>query len=169
MADNQCTAAPARQQARDKIASLAVEIVRGLVQQQEVRRLEDQRGKGRAGSLPAGQGSKRRRRVRLQSRAAETFGQPGFECPVGFGEVTFRRLPRFGLAQPGEPGAHAEQVGQRHAFGRGLQLPKDTDATVGRDFPGRRRLFACDQAQQRRLADAVSAGNPGPFLIEAEV
>ncbi len=152
--------------------SLEVEVVGGFVQQQEVGLAEQHGGQRNAHAPAAGEISAgtllllgveaeavqdgrgtRGRAVRLDVR------QPGMDVgdAVGIGGV-------LGLGQEGGALAVGHQNGIDQALrpGRGLLRHHAHAGAVGqRDVAGIGMQFARDQLQQRRLAGAVAADQPG--------
>ena len=68
-------------------ASVPVEVVCRLVQQQEIRLFQDQRSQGRPTALSAGKRGKQGLRLGRQTATGKRGIDPGGQSPVGFGQV----------------------------------------------------------------------------------
>ena len=89
-------APPARQQFGDRLPAIGIEIVGGLVQQQHVRRLDQQARQRHARPFAAAQ---RREPAIHRQRGQAGFDQrrldPAFQRPVGLGGVLERAVATF--------------------------------------------------------------------------
>ncbi len=88
MAGDDHATAPALEQLSHGFAAIGVKVVGGLVQQQHIRRLDQQAGEGHACSFAAAEGSKQT--IRWQSGQAglnQRCVQPGLQCPVDLGGI----------------------------------------------------------------------------------
>ena len=170
MADHQGAAAPAFQQGADGVAAIGVEVVGRLVQHQHVRRVDQQPGQGQAGGLAAAQRAERPAQVEIggQAQLGQRRGRPLLHRPVGGGEVLLVALPRQQPVEPGQGRGDAERVGGGHAGHDPDGLGQQADAALAQDPAGLRRDLAQQQAQQRRLADAVAADEARPLRPEGE-
>lgn len=169
MADDDGAAAPARHQRGNGSPPLAVEIVGGLVEQDEIRLLEDEGGKLHAGHLPAGKCCKGRPSRRLQTDARKCCLQPGFEHPVGRGKLVHAGQPFFRTLEDAKRIADAKQVGDGFIVRDLDGLAEHAEAADDGDLAGLRRERAFDQAQQRGFANAVAADKAGTNRTKGQV
>ncbi len=167
VAGDDAAALPALKQLRHRLAPVGVEVVGGLVQQQHVRRLDQQAGQRHARSLAAAE--RRDRTVERQGGEADRsqrFADTAFQRPVGVSGVIQRALAAFEPAQAGEALADAERL--RHSQAIVGQLGEHADRAGVPHRSGHRFDLAADQAQQRGLAAAVAADNAGPLAPDCE-
>ena len=170
MADHHRAFLPAAQHAGDGVAPVGVEIVGRLVEQDQVRIGDDERGKRGSGALAAGERGERPvgRDPGEIDRGQRRF-EPRCKRPVGLGRVGERAPAGLQTAKAGEGRADAEEIGEGRAVGRLHALAQHGDAARPLD---RARLWlrlAGDHAQQRRLADAVAADEAGAVGTEDEI
>jgi hypothetical protein len=108
-------------------------------------------------------------RPRLQPETAEGRRDARLQGPVGGGKVLGSRLPGFGAGEHGQRLRDAEQVGDR-LIPVGLdRLAEHRQPALHRYRPAMQSRRAGDQAQQRGLADAVAADQPGALGSETEI
>ncbi|MEY9472681.1 hypothetical protein ABH992_005080 [Bradyrhizobium yuanmingense] len=110
VADDNRAAAPGSQQIGDGLASVLVEIVGGLVQQQEVRRSEHQRGETNPRDLATGQARQRRIGRRIEPEARQRGLKPRLERPVDRSDLVGGGVAPLGTAHQLERRPHAEQI-----------------------------------------------------------
>ena len=109
-------ASPAPEQFGDRLPAIGIEVVGGLVQQQHVRRLDQQARQRHARPFAAAQRSEPA--IPWQSGQAgfdECRVEPGFQRPVGLGGVIERAGAAFEAAQAGEIVGDAQRLGDRQA------------------------------------------------------
>lgn len=163
VAGHQRPAAPLCQQLRDRIASRRVEIVRRLVQQQQVGRVDQQSGNGDPHALPATEAGQQALRIECgQSGSGQRGFDPLRQCPIGLGKVCLRPAASLDPGQAGKRWGNSQCL--RHGFltGRhGLGEPPDTAGN--RDGASRWANFASDSAQQRGLSRAIAPHQADAF------
>ena len=109
MACDRAAALPARQQLRHRFAAVGVEIVGGLVEQQQVGRLDQQPGQRNTRALAAAERSDRS--VQRQGRQAgfrQRVIDAALQRPVGLHRIVERAFAAFEPAQPGDTVGDAE-------------------------------------------------------------
>ena len=169
MADDDRPALPAADGLGDEVARLGVEVVGGLVQQQQVRLGGHQPGERGPRDLAPAQ--RRRRPVQRQAHQPDIRQgglDAGFQAPVGVGEVVLGGGPRLDAMQPRQALSHAHQVGDGGAVRRDQRLAQHADATGDTHRPGGGREIAQDQADQRGLAHAIAPDEASAFGAESE-
>jgi hypothetical protein len=167
MAGDKDAPAPIPHQGSDRSATISVEIVRRLVQEQEVRRLDDETSDADARPLPARQG--------LEVTIQRQVGKPGlYECgadaalqgPVGGVEVAGGAVPRQDAFQ------HLQTVRDAERFGQGPPswhvLPEDTDRTRSPNSAGRRLGGTRNDTKEGGFAGTVAANEPDTFRPNRE-
>ena len=167
--DHDRPAMPARQKRNDRLPALPVEIVGGFIEQDEVGLGKDQGGEHGAGALAAREGVERRVGLRREAHLRQGGLDPGFDRPVCLGKVFGGGLPGFGTGDQGQLIAHAEEIGDCLARPGLQRLAQDADRAIGRHRAGLRWHFTGNQAQHRRLADAVAADKSGADCGKGEV
>ena len=165
---------------------LDVEVVRRLVEQEQVGAARERAGERRAGQLPAGERAERP----VEIVVGEAEPAHGRRCPVAPGpatrvlELRLRlRVPaqrrrvvralRHRLLEATELGLDVEEVaraGERVLAQRDVELERwalvverDARSLRERELPALERGLAGDRAQERRLAGAVRAGQREPI------
>jgi hypothetical protein len=169
MADHDGAARPAFEHLGHQSARLGVEIVRRLVQDQQVRRARQEARQRHAGDLPAAQA--RRRPIEVQVRQAHLRQRrlkPGLQAPVRRIQVFAGPLPLGDPPQPRQGFAQVQQALDARAR-RGLHgLAQQADAALHRERASAGRPLAGDDLKQRGLAHAVASHEPGAFGPEGE-
>ena len=99
VADDDRPAAPAREQIDHCLAPVPIEIVGGLVEQQEVRLGEDQRGQTNPRDLPARQAVQLRVGSDIEPDTRKGGCKPRFERPVDLGDLLGRGIAPLGTAK----------------------------------------------------------------------
>ena len=149
------------------MATFAIEIVGGLIQQQQVRRLDQQARQRHPRSFAAAE--RREPTIGCQGGQAD-FKQrrvePGRQRPVGLGGVIERVLAAFDAAKAGKAIGDAERLGDGQAVIGQLREHADRTGAPNRSAGG--LTFAREQAQQRGLAAAVAADQAGALASYCE-
>jgi hypothetical protein len=152
-------AARALYEAFEQRDAVDVEMVGGLVQQQQVR-LERQRERQRSAlDFAAGRALRRRRLVEPESM--QVFGQPRVDAPA----IAL-------VGDVGEPAALHEALAERRCAGQLWLLLDEHDRRPFRalDAAVVQREPAGDREQQRRLPGAVATDQPDSFArVDGEV
>ena len=170
MADHDGALLPAGEHPGDGIASVGIEVVGRLVEQDQVRFGDDEGGERGARALAAGEAGERP--VRRESRQVDLSQrgfQPRFERPVRFRRVGERAATGLQSAQAGKRRAEPHEVGERVAFRRLHALAQQRDPAGTFDRAGNGGCLAGNHAEQRRLADAVAADQAGTVDTEDEI
>ena len=136
---------PREQQGLQPLDALDVEVIRRLVEQQQLRFQRQRRGQRRALALTAGHSGGRRRSV--DSESVQVFDQPGLEAPAG------SLVP--GSVDPAPVGKRFADRGGGRQF-RFLADRDDAQARGLLQFAIVERKPARNDLEQRRLAGAVS-------------
>ena len=153
MGDDEHRAAPRGEVAREPVDRFDVEMVRRLVEQQQLGAVEQEPRDRDPPPLAAGERGDRG--VHAGGEAAQLHAA---EQPVEHGA-------KRAVGRPLVVGATAhERVADRAVLVELVALAeqRDVDVAGARDGPGVRRLGAGDEAQERRLAVAVAAHDPDP-------
>jgi len=152
-------------------AGAAVEVIRGLVEQQELRLAEQQPGETHARHLAVAQAAERPvRRDAADAHPLERARRALGQIPAPVEALDVRRGPLAEL----DAGVGGQLVGdaQRRRDGRhwieGDRLRQVRDAARARHAAGARRPPAGQHVEQRRLADAVGADEPRTHHVERE-
>jgi hypothetical protein len=152
--DDEQRSAPSREVARQPVHALDVEVVGGLVQQQQLGRIEQQTRQRHAPALPAGEschGSVHALGEALDRDAAEQPVEHAAKRPVG---------------RPFALGATAdERLADRGPLVELVALTEQRRADIAgaRERPRVRSLDTGDQAQERRLPAAVLPDHADPL------
>jgi len=167
MAGDENAALPAFEQPRHGLPAIGVEIVGGLVQQQQVRRLDQEARQRQARSLAAAQrGDRAMQRQRRQSGFGQCRQHPGFQRPVRFSGVIKRAFAAFEPLQAGKIAGDAERFVDRQPFIGSLRKHADRADALQRSAC--RFDLARDQAKQCGFAAAVAADKAGALAPEGE-
>ena len=168
MADDDHGARIIRQMVLEPQRAFEIEIVGGLVEQQQIGRRKQRRGERHAHAPAAGEfragagliGGRKSEAGQDRGRARRRrMGVDVDEAGLDFGDPV-RIVRGFGFAQQ----RVALEVGLQHdvdqafgAVGRFLREAADAPARRNRDAAGFERQVAADRVKQRRFADAVAA------------
>ena len=180
MRDRQQRAGEARQPLRQPRAAVGVEVVGGLVEQQHGRLAQQHRGQQAARGLAAGDAAEQRAAVEvLDAQPAARLVQARLQRPAAERlEARLRLAVGVEVGQVGlervEPQPHLPHLAEG-ACARGRRsssrvehvLRQVADAIAGaeRDRAAIRTIEARQQADQRRLADAVDADQRGARAV----
>ena len=169
VADDHHHPGPGRDRVVQPLARVQVQVVGRLVQQQDVRAAQEQRGQRDQDGLPAGQPL--HPVVEAQVLEAEAV-QPGagalLDVPVvpDRREGVLSRLARLDGVQRVPGGGDAEQVGNAATGAQGDGLRQVAHLAAGADHAGARAQLPGDELEQGRLARAVHPDQPGPARAE---
>ena len=167
MAGDEDAALPAFEQPRHGLPAGRVEIVGGLVQQQEIRRLDQEARQRQARSLAAAQGADRTmQRQRRQSGFGQCRLHPGLQRPIGFGRVVDRSFAALEPSQAGKAAGDAERLVDRQSLIGQLREHADRAEALPRSAGW--LDLARDQAEQCRFAGAVAADKAGALAPQGE-
>ena len=169
MADHNGAAAPFGQKIDDCIAAIAIEIVGGFVEQQEIGIGEHQRSQHGAGALAARESFKLRFGGCGQGKAGEGFIEPRFDRPVGIGQLVGCSGSGSGAGEDVALGGGAEQVGYGLASPGLERLAQQADGAIDGDAARLRDQRAGDQPQDRRFAHTVAAHKAGALARKGEI
>jgi hypothetical protein len=123
-----------RQGRRDLGPAGGVEVIGGLVQQEDVGLHGQQAGQPRPGALAAGQaGCGALRRQARKAHAVESQGHPRRKGPVGEVEVIAEGIAGLDPRQPRQPLAHPHQVAYRQAGAVSRLLGQEAHTAGDRD------------------------------------
>lgn len=166
MAGHDDAATPAAQKLCNQRAPAGVEVVGGLVEQQDIGRFLEHAGKGQTCALPA---AERAERVRGgdpgQPGAGQRVRQPVLQRPVRRARVLGAAFAAQQAADAGKASGNPQCL--RYAAARlpDLQpdlLPHPADGSGTRDGACARLDRACQQPQERGFATTVAPGKAGP-------
>lgn len=169
MADDDRAAAPGGEEIDHGLASVPVEIVGGLIQQQEVGLGEHQCGKTNPRRLAAGQAGQLRIGRKIEPDARQHGREPRFEGPVDRGDVVGGGIAPLRTSKQRQRFPHAEQIGHGGTRAQLNVLAQQADGPVGQNAPGLGNMFPADRGQQRGFPDAVAADETGSFSRECQI
>jgi hypothetical protein len=162
VAGDEYAALPAFEHLRHGQPSVDVEIVGRLVQQQQVRRLDQETRERHPCALAAAQVSDRAIQRQIRQAGFHQRGtQPGFQRPVGLRCIVQRAVAMFEPPQAREIAGDAKRLTDGLALVR--KLGEHADRAWALNRSARRFDSACDQMQQRRLATAIASDEAGPL------
>ncbi len=158
-----------------------IEVVRRLVEAEDVEAAEQDRGERDAGRFAAGEARERAFEWDVEAELGERRGGAGVEVGAAAGEELLQRCAVLDgelrlVAEPGGQPVHAHgrrsdagaplEVGAQRLIGHRVALLRQVpDGERGRrpaDAPAVRFFEPGEQAQERRLAGAVRADDPEP-------
>lgn len=172
MAGHDDAATPAAQKLCNQRAPAGVEVVGGLVEQQDIGRFLEHAGKGQTCALPA---AERAERVRGgdpgQPGASQRIRQPVLQRPVRRARVLGAAFAAQQAADAGKASGNPQCL--RYAAARlpDLQpdlLPHPADGSGTRDGACARLDLACRQPQKRGFATTVAPGKAGRPSAEVQ-
>ena len=172
VADDEQGARPGGHEVVDACATGPVEVVGGLVEQQDVGAGQEQAGDGQAGELTARELAQAAvQRARRQALPLELGAGALLDVPVVADSVEEVLVAPPGLdgAQGSEGRAHTEEVGDGPGRVGVEVLRQVADLAVDRDVAGVGALPPGQHPQQGRLARAVGPDQPGAAPREGQV
>jgi hypothetical protein len=169
MADHQRALAPAGEHLAERFSAVAVEIIGGFVQQQEIGIRKKERGKAGPCALAARKRVERRLRHGFQPHPGEGSFHARLERPVDIGQFPDRCLACACGPHQGQLGAHAEQVGDG---GRRINLNglvEHGHRAADGHGAGLRFQPAGNEMEKSAFADAVAADQSCAAEAEGKV